>query len=299
MKKANFLIAILFAILSGCSSVPREVYYRNGVEFTPSSLALEQNMRFRFVERWRISFSWLSGPYGVNDCFKVKNPFIGLKQYGELAIEEDSPRWLWNGAIIYAFSSEKGAYPEQVKFAFWKGLTSPEDRITLGYKEKSGEVKYISLCSASMAQSFTSASATIINAKMLANAHEVIYGAHDVLLGDNKWKVVENPLSDYTDNRRGDQPLLETWVLPIPDTDYWMVFKFWASRQYSYLDKRQEYDHAHAIFRQAVASVRLEPITPVVKQEILIRPEQCVKQGPGSLTTCPINPDSFLGGQSK
>lgn len=281
-------------LLSACTTTQAPVYYKNGVEFVPGALHLKEQANFRFVERWHISFAWLTGAWGANDCHFGHNPFKGRPEYGALASDNNGPRWQWRDAIVGPDIGDKGPFSGKLQFSVDGSPQDPHDAVTLGQTSSSGEVRYVNYCSASLSESFTSASATIINAKRYKNVDSLLDGAKDVRIGENQWSVIENPISDYSGKQYGNQPLLERWVLKIPQTDYWMVFTFHASKQFSYIERREAFEIAHDLFRQAVASVSLKPITPLIDQTKIIQPEQCVHLHPVSPWICPLNEGSWL-----
>jgi hypothetical protein len=281
-------------LLSACTVNPTAVYYKNGIESAPGVLELKQQPSFRFVERWHISFAWLSGAWGANECHFGHNPFKGKPEYGPLASDNNAPQWHWRNAIVGPHVNDKGPFSGKLQISVSGSPQDPRDVITLGQTSSSGKVDYVNYCSASLSASFTSASATIINAKLYKNAESLLDGAKDVRIGDNQWSVIETPISDYSGKQYGNQPLLERWVLKIPQTDYWMVFTFYASKQFSYIERREAFEISHDLFRKAVASVSLKPIAPLVDQTKIIQPEQCVHLHPISPWICPVNEGSWL-----
>lgn len=281
-------------LLGACTSSPTAVYYKNGSEYVPGVLELKQQPSFRFLERWQISFAWLSGAWGANDCHFGKNPFGGKLEYGPLASDSSAPHWQWQNAIVAPYVSDKGPFSGKLQISFYGSPQDPRDALTLGQTSSNGQIRYISYCSASLSESFTSASATIVNARLYKNVESLLNGAKDLRIGDNQWHVIENPISDYSDKQYGSQPLLERWVLKIPETDYWMIFTFYASKHFSFVERRDAYERSHDLFRQAVSSVSLKPITPVVDQTKIIQPEKCVRLHPISPWMCPFNEASWL-----
>jgi hypothetical protein len=255
---------------------------------------LEGRSSFRFLERWRIGFSWLSGAVGAHDCRFGANPFAGKSEYGALGQDINAPHWKWRNAILGPGVGDPKAFPGRTQIMVRHEVEDPADPFTVGYEENDGRMHYTSYCSASLDDSWTSASATIINSKMYRDLGALTDGAQSVRVGENKWRFVQNPISDYVGNDYGGRPLLETWVLEIPDTDYWMVFKFYASKQMSYVDRHEEYERVHDLFRQSIASVSLVPIEPLVDQEKIISPKQCVRRHSQSPWFCLFNESSLL-----
>lgn len=292
MRSTLGLLGLL--LLGGCVATPIAIGYKNGVEFIPGALQLDQRPSFRFVERWHISFAWLSGQWGANECNFGHNPFRGKVEYGPVAFDNNAPQWQWRSAIVRPYISDKKPFAGKLHIALSGSPDTPSDIRTLGHKQTSGKVSYTSYCSASLSESFTSASVKIINAKLHEDAESLVRGAKAMQIGSNQWRMIEHPLSDYPDKRYGNRPLLEQWVLEIPQTDYWMVFTFYASKQFSYTERREAYERAHDLFRQAVSSVSLTPITPFVDQEKIIEPAQCVRPYPTWPWMCPINEKSWM-----
>lgn len=285
---------LLLLLVMGCATKSAPVLYKNGVEYVPRQLGLGEHVSFRFVERWRIKFSWISGRPEINPCSFGVNPFKGMAEYGDLSLEDNAPEWVWRGAIVGPNIGVGKFFPGKLRLLLSGNPEAPNDVVTLGYKQAEGGRKYINRCDAYLSDSFTSAAATIVNATGYSDFHSVIQQAKNVQVGNNIWKVIVNPLGDFEGMKYGNQPLLERWVLALPETDYWLIFSFYASKQFSYVQRPVDYDRAHDLFRKSIASVSLEPIVPLVDQQKIIIPEQCVPSNQRLTWTCLFNKESLL-----
>jgi hypothetical protein len=288
------LIIILLLLLSGCAPTSTAFYYNDGVEHVPTALALNSESSFRFLERWHISFSWFSGPAGVHACSFGKNPFKGRMEYGEVALDKNAPHWAWKNAVVGPYIDNEQPFSGRLKIMINGDLDSPYDAITIGQLGKEGNIRYATPCAVSLSESFTSATATFLNVKLHKNANSLVQGSNNVQIGNNRWRVVKNTVSDYPGTGYGNQPVLERWILEMPETDYWMVFTFYASKQFSYVERREAYERARDLFRQSIASVSIYPIAPFVDQEKIILPYQCIKRHPISPWICPISHDALV-----
>jgi hypothetical protein len=75
------------------------------------------------------------------------------------------------------------------------------------------------------------------------------------------------PIRDWSDSRERFAAPVEYWVLKIPDTQYWMMLRFSASSGSKYGLGAGAHPEKHQrlleLFHKIVASVKLEPITPI------------------------------------
>jgi hypothetical protein len=75
------------------------------------------------------------------------------------------------------------------------------------------------------------------------------------------------PIRDWSDSRERFAAPIEYWVLKIPDTQYWMMLRFSASSGSKYGLGAGAHPEKHQrlleLFHKIVASVKLEPITPI------------------------------------
>ena len=80
------LIATLALIASCAADVPG--VYRGGQLMQAGPLDIQEHYSYRFVDKWRISHQWLSGPVELRGCQGYgSNSFNRLGGYGALGIE--------------------------------------------------------------------------------------------------------------------------------------------------------------------------------------------------------------------
>ncbi|WP_028990614.1 hypothetical protein RG903_06335 [Thermithiobacillus tepidarius DSM 3134] len=58
---------VLAGLSAGCATNAPGVY-RGGVLMQPGPLGIQEHYSFRFVDKWRISHNWLSGPVELRGC---------------------------------------------------------------------------------------------------------------------------------------------------------------------------------------------------------------------------------------
>ncbi|MGN6701769.1 MAG: hypothetical protein ACTHKB_02250, partial [Burkholderiaceae bacterium] len=94
-----------------------------------------------------------------------------------------------------------------------------------------------------------------------------VAGATPVTLHGLKWLHKDVPIQDWSNSRERLAAPIEYWVLPIPQTRYWLALIFSSSESASpgmganiYPDKHR---YLLQLFHEIVDSVTLEPITPV------------------------------------
>ena len=83
------LIVTLVLTASCTADVPG--VYRGGVLVQAGPLDIQAYESYRFVDKWRISHRWLSGPVEVRPCDYGGNPFSNRSGYEQLGNEIDSP----------------------------------------------------------------------------------------------------------------------------------------------------------------------------------------------------------------
>jgi len=103
------LVGGLF-FLSACTPMEPGIY-RGGVLLHEGPLDIQDRYSFRFVDKWRISFSWLSGPVAsTRDCPSLwSNSFRDLQIQSELNLELNPPLVEKNHQI-YALGENKGIW---------------------------------------------------------------------------------------------------------------------------------------------------------------------------------------------
>jgi len=98
---------------------------------------------------------------------------------------------------------------------------------------------------------------------------EWIKGAQPVVINGLQWLRKTEPIKDWTDNPKRAAAPIETWVLKIPQTKYWMRLGLnsGSGATNPYQKGAVHYPEKHAriveLFHELVRSVKLEPIEPV------------------------------------
>ena len=243
----------LLAQLASCSSTP-EGTYRGGVLVQPGPLAIQDHYAFRFVEKWRISHAWLSGPVEINYCrYSRRDNNRGEDRFfeidGVLKIESVSgdPR-------------DKG-----------KKFISNRDEWVYGTNSRTGEFTgYSAFCTHSFLDLWTAVSVLLIKPDPAKRTDEWIAGTKPVMVNGLRWLRKDIPIEDYSQNKKGEKDIapVEIWVLKIPDTPYWLVMRIASSTGGTGTARGsnrnpEKFARVLNLFHQRVESVKLEPITPV------------------------------------
>lgn len=58
---------VVIGLLTACVSQPEGVY-QGGILMRPGPIALTDNYSFQFLDKWRLRFSWISGPVDIRFC---------------------------------------------------------------------------------------------------------------------------------------------------------------------------------------------------------------------------------------
>ncbi|WP_155989893.1 hypothetical protein RG903_06340 [Thermithiobacillus tepidarius DSM 3134] len=94
-----------------------------------------------------------------------------------------------------------------------------------------------------------------------------IEGAQPVTINGLHWLHKQIPIQGWSKDRKRLIAPIEYWVLPIPDTQYWLALTFSTSSGSSFGMGADAHPEKHRrlleLFHDLVRSVRLEPITPI------------------------------------
>jgi hypothetical protein len=247
----SWVVLTLATLLASCTGT-HEVTYRGGVLVVPGPLAIEDHYAFRFVDKWRISHAWLSGPVDIDYCrYSRRDNNRGEDRFfeieGILKIERvsDAPQ-------------DKG-----------KKYTSNRDEKVYGAYPSTGPFKgYSAFCNHTFQDIWTGPSVFLLKPDPAKGTDAWIVGAKPVVVNGLQWLRKDIPIEDYSQNHKQWAAPIEIWVLRIPDTPYWFVMRLSGSSGGTGTApgrnrNPEKYARVLDLFHQMVASVKLEPITPV------------------------------------
>ncbi len=249
------LTLFVLSLMSACTTPEPEVY-RGGVLIHEGPLDIHEHHSFRFVEKWRISHSWLSGPTEVWPCRYSGNPGAHYAEWKALAGESNSPIYEIDNRL---FSVSR--YKNQTQ------LYRLSDEKICG-TNPNGEFRGFSpFCGHGFKDSLDGVALLIIKPDPAKGTDAWIEGAKPVTINGLHWLHKEIPIKDWSESREQFAAPIEYWVLKIPDTQYWLVLRFSASSGKKFGLGAGAHPEKHQrllnLFHQIVHSVRLEPITPV------------------------------------
>lgn len=224
--------------------------YANATE--PQGLIeVKRQYSFRFLDRWRVSHGWLSGT-NVRNCRYGRNSYKRLGGYGELERETHAP-FVEHDGILGQLIEHKGQ---------WE-VSTPFEKV-YGTAGRNGIFeRYTAFCGQAFLSSRNGFGLYIVKPDPAKGTNEWIEGAKAVQLNGSTWLVKQIAPRDMTGSPEGLADTIEIWTLPIPDTPYWLTLKFSASLEYSIQQRFAQNLAMHGLFREIVASVRLEPISSV------------------------------------
>ena len=103
------MLMVVLALTTSCASDVPGVY-RGGQRMQEAPLDTQEQYSFRFVDKWRISHRWLSGPLELRGCQGYpSNSFRRLGGYGDLGYERNPP-FVEKENILYLVSEHKGSW---------------------------------------------------------------------------------------------------------------------------------------------------------------------------------------------
>lgn len=265
MKRPACLLFPLFAMvamMTACSYQQPGVY-RGGGLVKEGPLGVNDHYQFRFLNRWRISFDWLSGPVEIDPCdIGAGNPFRrfkGYKDYEALAVEKNPPIFEIDGI---AFVSGSDIKSERLRM-------HREDHHFYGNYRNGPFEGYSSFCSHLFKDTYDAVSVRLIKPDPAKGTDAWIDNAHPVTLNGLRWLRKTEPLKDLTGSKTNLHAPIETWVLKIPDTAYWLVLRLNSNSGTTSEFYRgafwfpEKHHQIVGLFNQMVNSVRLEPVEPV------------------------------------
>lgn len=259
----RFFIGMVFLALFACTSVPPSavrdgvpiMVYRGGALQHDGPLDIQDHYSFRFVDKWRISFSWLSGPVEVAGCSGLwLNSFRRLQIQSELS-HELNPPFLKKDNRLYMLGENNGKW----------SLSEPRERV-YGTDREGKFTGYSAFCGDGFKDSFDNLRLYIVQPDPAKRTSDWIEGAQAVTINGLHWLHKEMPIQNWEGTQQLNAPI-EYWVLKIPDTQYWMMLRFSASSGSKYGRGAGAHPEKHRrlldLFHQIIESVKLDPITPI------------------------------------
>ncbi|MBN9358409.1 MAG: hypothetical protein J0I15_18330 [Herbaspirillum huttiense] len=246
---------IVLCVASGCT-IQEPGVYRGGQLIHPAPLGIEDQYSFRFVDRWKISHRWLSGPTHLRGCAGYPlNPFRRLGGYGELGAEINAPIVERNGHLSFVGEHNQKWTLNEYREAFY-GLD--------GYGKFT---RFSALCGAAFSDSLDAMGLYIVKPDPAKGTDQWVTDAKEVTINGLRWRHKEIPIQDWSESRESLSGPIEFWVLEIPETKYWLALRFSATSSAKFGMGADAYPEKHRrlleLFREIVQSVRLEPISPI------------------------------------
>lgn len=278
----------------GCAPLPSEnvTIYRGGVAAIPGPLAHNRHYSYRFLERWRISHDWISGPIETGGCGYKNNIFKMYDWKGSIASEDNAPMFEWMGTIITPTSFSKKT--RQVVFAVGSTLQGDFDPYTLGTKPNGDFEKFKPFCSDYLASFNTGLSSYIIKPDSKKKTDFLVDGASLITINGLQWMRKNAGSRDFKgDIVNGGASEFEICVLKIPETQYWMVFRLNSNVDFI-LTHPEKHKIMLDLFHDVIASVKFEKISPIVDQSKLFNIDECVRRRPSWPAVCSFNPKSIF-----
>lgn len=257
MRTRSVLVTLIAALVltTGCANEEQRVY-RGGQRVYEAPLGVQEHYSFRFVDKWRISHDWLSGPSDLRGCEGYSlNPFRLKQTQGNLSIEMNAP-FVERSNFLYLVSEHK---------AIWS-LSNRRQKI-YGTDRNGKFENYSPFCGHFFRDSLNGLGLYIIKPDSAKGTDELLTGAKPVMINGLQWLRKETPIQDWSKSRERATAPIETWILKIPDTQYWMWLSFSASASSTPGLGANAYPEKHRrlleLFHNIVASVKLEPIAPI------------------------------------
>lgn len=259
--KALAALALL-TLLTSCSGT-HEVTYRGGMLVVPGPLAIEDHYAFRFVDKWRISHAWFSGPVEIDYC-----------RYSRLDNNRGEDRFFETNGVLQV-ESVSGDPKDKGKKFIWQ-----QSEKIYGTSPRTGEFKgYRPFCTHTFQDIWTGVSVALLKPDPAKGTDAWIAGAQPVVVNGRQWLRQIAPIEDHSEDKKGENRsfLLERWILKIPDTPYWLMMMLGGSTGGAGTfpgSNRNPAKFAQVVdlFHQMVDSVKLEPITQVDTSTLNIKP---------------------------
>lgn len=258
MKKRIGLLLTLIATLAmttSCATGEPGVY-RGGQRMQEGPLDIQEHYSFRFVDKWRISHSWLSGPLELRRCQGYpSNSFRRLGGYGDLGYEQNS-LFVERAGLLYVVSEHKGDW----------SLSNRREKV-YGTNRDGQFEDFLPFCVHFFRDSLDGIGLYIVKPDHAKGTDEWVEGTKPVTINGLQWLHKKIPIRDWSASREQLAGPIEYWVLKIPDTQYWMMLRFSSSSGSQLGLGADAHPEKHQrlldLFHKIVESVKLEPIAPI------------------------------------
>jgi hypothetical protein len=256
-----FTLIVILGLTTSCATEKPGVY-RGGQLVQEGPLDIQDRYSFRFVDKWRISHAWLSGPVDIRPCgYGIGNPFSNRPGFERLGGELNAPMFERDGQLF-----DVGSHYKTNEL-----LVSPVDREKIYGTNRDGKFEgYSPFCGQVFAKdSRDGLGLYLVKPDSAKGTDEWIEGAQPVTINGLQWLHKEIPIRDWSESRERSYAPIEYWVLKIPDTQYWMLLRFSASTgsgsKFGLGANFHPEKHKRLLdlFHRIVESVKLEPITPI------------------------------------
>lgn len=240
----------LLALLASCNSMT-EGTHRGGVLMQPGPLEIQDHYAFRFVDKWRISHAWFSGPVDVDYC-----------RYSRQDNGRGEDRFFEVDSFLKIESVSGDPKDRGRKFV------SNRDEKIYGLDPRTGEFRgYTPFCTHAFADIGTAVYVALIKPDHAKRTDGWIDGATPVMINGLQWLHKSAPIEDHSQDKREDNKseLVERWVLRIPDTPYWLVMGLGGSTGGNGTApgsnrNLEKFIRVQDLFHKMVESVRLDAI---------------------------------------
>lgn len=286
------VISLLLIATTGCAPFLNDsTIYKNGVATVPRAPNVDGYLSFRFMERWRITYNWIGGPVEARGCAFSLNPFKMAGAGGDLMFEKNSPLLEWQGSIIWPNYDPK---KKEVFIYLNNKLGGITDRFSLGTYNGSEFKRFAPFCEEAFTSSYNGFGAYIIKPDPDKGTGAWIEGSEPVTINGLHWLYKKYPMVERgRAMENGVASTMEKWVLPIPDTSYWLAFEFNANFKYSIHQQPERHKVMFDLFQKIIQSVKLEPISPIIRPKDFISIEKCPQMKPNKILRCTIDPAMF------
>lgn len=242
----------LFALvcwITSCASQPEGIY-QAGKLMKPGPLVAGNFYDFTFLDEWRISFAWISGPTDIRYC-QIKRRELGRTM-------ED--RFIEIDGVLKRERVSEAPQDYGKKFI---GILYEK---VYGINNRTGKFEgYDAFCTHTFQDIWTGFSVFLIAPDPAKGTDEWIAGAKHVTVGNSQWLRKDDPPADYSQTPGKWAAPIETWTLPLAEGKYWLVMRLGGSTggngtAMGINRNPLKYEQVKAVFHQMIESVRIEPL---------------------------------------
>jgi hypothetical protein len=240
------LMGVLFLVCS-CSTQPEGIY-QAGKLMVPGPLAASDFYEFTFLDRWRVSHAWISGPPDIRYCrYSRRDSGRGMDRF---FVDVDG---LIKREVV---SGARDTFGQKRLSTEW----------LYGTNSRTGQFNgYSAFCTHTFQDIWTGISVFLIVPDSSKGTDEWVSGAQSVSVGENQWHRRSDPPADYSQTPGKWAAPIETWTLPLAGGKYWLVMRLGGSTggngtAMGINRNPLKYEQVKAVFHQMIESVRIEPL---------------------------------------